>query len=96
MSGLAMTSETANRPPGLSTRAASASTLGLSPERFSTQLDTITSTDASRERDVLDVALDELDVGDTGLRGVGAGELEHLIGHVQTDRLAGRARRAGR
>ena len=47
MSGSAMTSETAKRPPGLSTRAASASTLGLSAERLSTQLDTMTSTDAS-------------------------------------------------
>ncbi len=40
-------SETANRPPGLSTRNASARTLSLSTERLMTQLLTITSTDAS-------------------------------------------------
>ena len=47
MSGSAITSETANRPPGRSTRAASASTLGLSPERLITQLEITTSTLAS-------------------------------------------------
>ena len=47
MSASAITSETANRPPGRSTRAASASTLGLSPERLITQLEITTSTLAS-------------------------------------------------
>ena len=47
MSGSAITSETANRPPGRSTRAASAMTLGLSPERLITQLEMTTSTLAS-------------------------------------------------
>src|SRR6185436_14629246 len=41
------TSDTAKRPPGLSTRNASASTRSLSPERLITQLEMITSTDAS-------------------------------------------------
>ena len=41
------TSETANRPPGLSTRNASASTFRLSPERLITQLEMITSTEPS-------------------------------------------------
>src|ERR1041385_586195 len=41
------TSETANRPPGLSTRNASASTFRLSAERLMTQLEMITSIDAS-------------------------------------------------
>jgi hypothetical protein len=45
MPGSAMTSETANRPPGFSTRNASANTFGLSPERFSTQFETMTSTE---------------------------------------------------
>ena len=39
-----MTSLTANRPPGLSTRNASASTRRLSPERLMTQLEMMTST----------------------------------------------------
>jgi hypothetical protein len=39
MSSSAITSEIANRPPARSTRAASASTFGLSPERLTTQLD---------------------------------------------------------
>src|SRR5919204_4307319 len=38
------TSDTANRPPGLSTRNASASTRSLSPERLMTQLEMMTST----------------------------------------------------
>src|SRR5438045_1613673 len=41
------TSETANRPPGLSTRNASRNTLSLSAERLITQLEMITSTDSS-------------------------------------------------
>ena len=44
MFGSAMTSETANRPPGLSTRAVSRRTLGLSAERLITQLEMTTST----------------------------------------------------
>ena len=47
MSGSAMTSETAKRPPGRRTRAASASTLRLSPDRLMTQLEITTSTEAS-------------------------------------------------
>src|SRR5438105_3287606 len=38
------TSDTANRPPGLSTRNASVSTRSLSPERLITQLEMMTST----------------------------------------------------
>ena len=41
------TSDTAKRPPGLSTRNASRSTLRLSAERLTTQLEMITSTEAS-------------------------------------------------
>ena len=90
MSGSAITSETANRPPGRSTRAASRSTCGLSAERLITQLEITTSTLASGERDVLEIALDELDVLHAGLGGVGARQLEHLVGHVEPDRLARR------
>jgi hypothetical protein len=44
MSGSAITSETANRPPGRSTRAASRSTTALSAARLMTQLEITTST----------------------------------------------------
>ncbi len=44
MSGSAITSETANRPPGRSTRAASRSTSALSAARLITQLEITTST----------------------------------------------------
>ena len=90
MSGSAITSETANRPPGRRTRAASRITGGLSPERLITQLEMTTSTISSSSGHVLEVALEELDVLDAGLGGVGARELEHLVGHVEPDRLAGR------
>ena len=41
------TSDTAKRPPGLSTRKASLSTRSLSPERLMTQFEMMTSTDSS-------------------------------------------------
>ena len=47
------------------------------------------------ERYVLEVALEELSIVDAGLAGVGARELEHLVGHVQADRRTGRADSAG-
>ena len=48
------------------------------------------------QRDVLDRALDELDVLDPGLALVCARQLEHLVGHVQAVGLAGRPDAAGR
>ena len=56
-----------------------------------TQLEMITSTVSSASGIVLDRALDELDVLDLGLALVGAGQLEHLVGHVEAVGLAGRA-----
>ena len=47
------------------------------------------------QRDVLDESLQELDVVRARLLGVRAGELEHLVGHVEPVRLAGRADTAG-
>ena len=44
-----------------------------------------------RQRDRLDVALEELDVGGAGLGGVALGEREHLVGHVEAEGAAGRA-----
>ena len=97
MSGSAITSETAKRPPGRSTRAASARTFALvAPTRLITQFEITTSTDVVGERDLLDVALEELDVRHAGLGALRAGELEHLVGHVEADRLAGRRRRGAR
>ena len=61
-----------------------------------TQLEMITSTLASRERQLLDVALDELDVRDARLARIGPRELEHLVCHVQPDRLAARSDPPGR
>ncbi len=49
-----------------------------------------------RERDRFDPALAELDVRGARLGGVAAGQLEHLVGHVEAVREAGRARRARR
>ena len=64
------------------------STTRLSAARLITQLEMTTSTDASGERDLLEVALDELDVLDARRGRVGAGEREHLVGHVEPDRAA--------
>ena len=72
------------------------STCGLSPERLITQLEMITSTESSGSGIVLDLALEELDVLDARLTLVLAGELEHLVGHVEAVGLAGRADAPGR
>ena len=55
----------------------------------------ITSTLSRGQRDLLDVAAEPLDVGDAGLGLVAAGEVEHLVGHVQPVGQAGRADAAG-
>ena len=47
------------------------------------------------ERDGFDVALEPVDVGDAGLGLVGAGEVEHLVGHVEAVGGAGGADAAG-
>ena len=91
MSGSATMSVTAKRPPGRSTRAASRKTDGLSAERLITQLEMIDVDRVVRQRHVLDRALQELDVLDPGLALVSAGQLEHLVGHVEAVGLAGRA-----
>jgi hypothetical protein len=88
--GSAITSETAKRPPGRSTRAASRITRGLSADRLITQLEITTSTELSGSGS-LSMSLDELDVLHVRQGGVAASELEHLVGHAQADRLAGPA-----
>jgi len=41
-----------------------------------------------RQRHVLDDALEELDVGDTGLGRILLRQREHLVGHIQSERAA--------
>ena len=84
------------RPPGRRTRAISANVASLSPDRTMTQFEMTTSTEASVERDLLDRAVEELDVGRAGLGGVAAGQLEHLDGGVEPVGEPGRADPAGR
>ena len=96
MSGSAITSDTAKRPPGRSTRAASRRTCGLSAERLMTQLEITTSTRVVGQRDVLDVALEELDVLDAGL-GARCGARARASRRSCRARSRGRSgRRAGR
>ena len=49
-----------------------------------------------RERDRLDLALEELDVVGAGLGGVAPGQAEHLVGHVQAKGAPGCADTLGR
>ena len=60
-----------------------------------TQLESTTSTVLGGERDRFDVALEPVHVLDAGLGLVGAGEVEHLVGHVEAVGGAGRADAAG-
>ena len=78
------------RPPGRRTRAISAKTACLSAARLTTQLLMTTSIDSAGQRQRLDVALQELDVGRAGLGGVRLGESQHLVGHVDPERATGR------
>ena len=88
ISGSATMSVTANRPPGAQHPSRLAEHRGLSAERLITQLEMITSPDASRQRDLLDLPVQELDVLDAGLTLVRSRELEHLVGHVESVRFA--------
>src|SRR3972149_8827261 len=49
-----------------------------------------------RQRDGLDLSFQELDVFDPGFRLAAAGQLQHLIGHVEPVHLAGRPNPARR
>ena len=85
------TSDTANRPPGFSTRNASASTRALSPERLITQFEMITSTvfDGSGIASMWPLRNSTLFAPARCL--VLEREREHLVGHVEAVRLAGRS-----
>ena len=75
-------SEIITRPPGLSARIASASTLGRQVEDAVRNDDV---RDAVGYRQGLDLAQPELDVGPPTLERVGAGPFHHLGGHVHAD-----------
>ena len=79
------------RPPGRRTRAISRNTAGLSAARLMTQLLMTTSTEAAGSGIASIVPLEELDVGRAGFGGVALGQGEHLVGHVEAERAAGRS-----
>ena len=90
------TSETANRPPGFSTRNASRSTASLSLDRLMTQFEMMTSTELSGSGMASMVALQELDVRRARLALILACERQHLVGHVEAVGFAGRSDALGR
>ena len=92
----ATTSLTPSRPPGGATRCISANTAGLSVERLMTQLEMITSIDCVRERDRFDWPFRNVTLVAAGLGCVAAGEVEHLVGHVEPVDVPGRPDASGR
>ena len=83
------TSETAKRPPGFNTRKASReNTIFVGGEID----DAVRDDDIDRvvrQRNVLDFALEELDIGDAGLPLVFTRQRQHVVRHVQTVGFAG-------
>ncbi len=79
------------RPPGVSTRNISASTAGLSVDRLMTQLEMTTSTEPSGSGTSSIVPLRNSTLVGAGLGGVGPGQVEHLVGHVDAVGEAGGA-----
>ena len=78
------------RPPGRRTRAISREYRVLVGGEVD---DAVADDDVDRlgrQRQRLDVALEELDVGRAGLGGVRLGEGQHLVGHVDAERATGR------
>ncbi len=90
------TSETAKRPPGRSTRNASAKTRSLSAERLITQFEMITSTESSGSGIASISPLRNSTLSSAGLALVLARERQHLVGHVEAVGLAGRPDAPGR
>ena len=91
-----ITSLTAKRPPGRSTRNASASTRRLSPERLITQFEMITSTVFDGSGIASMCPLRNSTFVGARLRLVLQRERQHLVGHVEPIRLAGRTDAPGR
>ena len=83
------------RPPGRSTRKLSAKTAGRSVDRLITQLEMITSTELSGSGIASIWPRRNSTFCGSGGAGVGPGQVQHLVGHVQAVRLAGRADPAG-
>ena len=75
----------------MSTRAISVSTAGLVGREVDHAVRDDDVDRVGRQRDLLDHALEEDRVRDAGLRRVRAREREHLVGHVEPVREAGRA-----
>ena len=91
MPSSAITSETAKRPPGRRTRAASRSTCGLSPDRLMTQFEMTTSTDSSGSGIASISPLRNSTFSAPALRAFARASAEHLVGHVESVGLAGRS-----
>ena len=89
-------SETPSRPPGLSTREISSMTSALSVERLITQLEMTTSTESAGSGICSIRPLRKIGVSDPGVGGVLARQREHLVGHVEPVREAGRPDALGR
>ena len=96
MSGSAITSETAKPSAGPEHPRGLGQHLGLVAGEVDHAVGDHHVDACVGERELLEVALDELDVRDAGLGGVGARELEHLVGHVEPDRPCPSVRRVGR
>ena len=92
----ATTSETAKRPPGLSTRKVSRSTRVFVRREIDDAIGDDHVDGVVGQRDVFDFALEELDVFDAGLALVFAGKGEHVVGHVEAVGFAGGADAPGR
>ena len=78
-------------PPGLSTRAISVSTAALSVERLMTQFEITTSTESAGNGICSIIPLRKCTLVDAGVARVALREGEHLVGHVDAVRDAGRA-----
>ena len=79
----ATTSLTPTRPPGLSTRAISRSTCALVGREVDDAVRDHDVDALGRQRHVLDLAAQEVDVGGSRLGLVALGEREHLLRHVE-------------
>ena len=87
----ATTSLIAIRPPGRSTREVSARTAALSAERLITQFEITTSTESAGSGIASITPLRKWTLATPASRAFAPGEREHLVGHVEAVRDAGRA-----
>ena len=90
-----ITSETAKRPPGRSTRNASRNDAVFVRRKVDNAVGNDNVDGVIGQRDVLNFAFEEFDVFNAGLELVGAGEGEHLVGHVEAIGFSSRADATG-